>query len=90
MTPERTAKYLLRNILAQKNKNQSWLARKMRTHETTISAVLAGRRRPTPAFVASLREITGLDLDTFPKTKDGKIRPRAAEDEADAVETVGP
>jgi len=82
----RTAKHAVLVALAYKSKNQTWLAHKMRISESTLSKVLAGRQAPSPEFVERLLEHTGVDLNHFPRTKAGKLRPR--DDEPELQEAV--
>jgi len=86
--PGRTVKSELKHFLADTGRTQTWVARKMKVGEATLSRVLAGKRKPTPEFIEHFRAVTGIDLDQFPRNRAGCLLPKAGPVAAPEAEVV--
>jgi ribosome-binding protein aMBF1 (putative translation factor) len=72
--PARTARIAVRTYLAQHDKNQEWLAAKLRVSHSVLSRVLTGSHAPSGVLVDRLFKLTGIDLRAFEDVKfDDKV-----------------
>ena len=64
--------------LAQHDKTQGWLARRMRVSPSMVSGVLAGQWRPSAEFLGRLASVTGVDVRHGSTVTDSAAEPEAA------------